>query len=553
MTRRWIFWSVRLVAVLTALMGVINMISAVTPNLPQRMSQLREISPLSVQRGGHLTAALAGFALLLLATNLWRRKRVAWLLTLIVLIISAIGHLLKGLDYEEAFLSIALALWLVYLQPHFHSRSDRPSVRQGLRTLGIALLFTLAYGTAGFYLLDHHFKVNFGLWAALRQTVVMFTQFYDPGLETITGFGRYFAASIYLVGAATLGYSSILLVRPVLIREPASVAERKRAREIVEACGHTTLARMVLFDDKHYYFSPGNAVIAFVVQGRIALVLGDPIGPRQDIQEAINGFQEYCSQNDWQPAFYQTHPETMAPYQAAGFKLLCIGHEGIVDLAAFTLEGRDNKGLRSAYNRLVRLGYTAEVIQPPLSTELLHELREVSDEWLTRVHGTEKRFSIGWFDDDYIRNGAVILVRSPEGGIAAFANIVPEYQANESSIDLMRYRQTGEHGLMDFLFVSLFDWARQAGLKTFNLGLSALSGVGEGPQDPAIERALHYIYEHVNQFYNFKGLHDYKEKFHPAWSPRYLVYPSVASLPLVTLAMVRADSGENWLTAYLHI
>jgi phosphatidylglycerol lysyltransferase len=416
----------------------------------------------------------------------------------------------------------------------------------------IALLFTLAYGTTGFYLLDHHFKVNFGLGDALRQTVVMFTQFYDPGLEPITGFGRYFAASIYLVGTATLGYASILLVRPVLIRQPASPAERKRAREIVETYGHTSLARLALLDDKHYYFNPDNAVIAFVVQGRFAVALGDPIGPAEEMQAAITNFQEFCSRNDWQPAFYQTHPETMAHYLAAGFKLLCIGHEGIVDLATFTLEGRDNKGLRSAYNRLVRLGYTAEVVQPPLATALLHELREVSDEWLTRVHGTEMRFSLGWFDDDYIRGGPVIIVRHPEGGIAAFANIVPEYQASENSIDLMRFRQTGEHGLIDFLFVSLFNWARQAGLKTFNLGLSALSGIGEKPQDPAIERTLHYIYEHVDQFYNFKGLHEYKEKFHPTWSPRYLVYPGTASLPLVTLVLFRADAGDNWLSGYFH-
>jgi phosphatidylglycerol lysyltransferase len=552
MSRRWINWSVRLVAVLTALMGVINMISAVTPNIPERVRRLREISPLSVQRGGHLTAALAGFALLLLATNLWRRKRVAWLLTLVVLIASAAGHLLKGLDYEEALLSLALALWLIYLQPHFHARSDPPSVQQGIRTLVVALLFTLAYGTTGFYLLDHHFQVNFGLGDALRQTVVMFTQFYDPGLEPITGFGRYFAASIYLVGAATLGYASILLVRPVLIRQPATAAERKRARKIVEAYGHTSLARLALLDDKHYYFSPGDSVIAYVVQGRFAVALGDPIGPPDDLRAAITSFQEFCARNDWQPAFYQTRPETIASYQAAGFKLLCIGHEGIVDLASFTLEGRDNKGLRSAYNRLVRLGYTAEVIQPPLAPGLMKELREVSDEWLARVHGTEMRFSLGWFDDDYIRNGLVVVVRHPEGGIAAFANIVPEYQANENSIDLMRYRQTGEHGLIDFLFVSLFNWARQAGLKTFNLGLSALSGIGEKPQDPAIERTLHFIYEHVDQFYNFKGLHEFKEKFHPTWSPRYLAYPGTASLPLVALALFRADAGDNWLSGYIH-
>ena len=47
------------------------------------------------------------------------------------------------------------------------------------------------------------------------------------------------------------------------------------------------------------------------------------------------------------------------------------------------------------------------------------------------------------------------------------------------------------------------------------MGLSGLSGIGENPTDPAIERALHYIYEHVDQFYNFKGLHEFKAKFDP--------------------------------------
>ena len=36
----------------------------------------------------------------------------AWLLTLLVLIISIFSHLIKGLDYEEAILAAALAGWL---------------------------------------------------------------------------------------------------------------------------------------------------------------------------------------------------------------------------------------------------------------------------------------------------------------------------------------------------------------------------------------------------------------------------------------------------------
>ncbi len=104
---------------------------------------------------------------------------------------------------------------------------------------------------------------------------------------------------------------------------------------------------------------------------------------------------------------------------------------------------------------------------------------------------------------------------------------------------------------MDFLFVSLIKWAAEQGYDTFSLGLSPLSGVGETPHDSTTERALHYIYEHIDTFYNFKGLHSYKEKFHPAWEPRYLIFPNTVSLPMVALAMIRADSGEAGLFSYL--
>jgi phosphatidylglycerol lysyltransferase len=59
------------------------------------------------------------------------------------------------------------------------------------------------------------------------------------------------------------------------------------------------------------------------------------------------------------------------------------------------------------------------------------------------------------------------------------------------------------------------------------------------------------VYEHVNQFYNFKGLHEFKAKYDPEWSPRYLVYPSPVSLPSVAIAMMRADSGNDILGSYL--
>jgi phosphatidylglycerol lysyltransferase len=538
-------WSVRFAAILVAVMGVVNVLSAVTPSFADRLAILMRYSPLEVRHGGHLTAALAGFALIMLAHSLSHRKRVAWTLTMIVLGISIISHLIKGLDYEEALLAGSLAVLLWRMRLHFHARSDPPSIQQGLRVLAGAFVFTLMYGVLGFFLLDRHYSVNFGFWAALRQTAVMFTQFYDPGLVPLTRFGRFFASSIYVVGIATFGYAGFMLLRPVFIHEPATKEERERARAIVEKFGHSSLARYLLFEDKRYLFTPGGSVIGFALSGGAAVALGDPVGPPEDLLCAIEKFTSLCQRNDWLPVFYQTLPETLGSYKSLGLDALCIGHEGIVDLHTFTLQGRQNKSLRSGVNKLRNSGHCFALYEPPIADTILEELREISDEWLTTMHGTEKRFSLGWFEDEYVRHSPIAAVRTPQGWISAFANIVPEYQQNELTMDLMRHHHGIENGTMEFLFASLFQWAKEHGNDTFNLGLSALSGVGQKPTDPAIEQVMHFVYEHINWFYNFKGLHEFKEKFQPNWSPRYLIYPGAANLAPAWLAVTQANSGDS--------
>ena len=539
------------VALLTAAMGVVNVISAVIPSMRDRLHLLRllgEYSPFSISAGGHLASALAGFALLLLSVSLWRRKQLGWLLTLLILIISIPIHLVKGLDYEEAIFATLLSGLLIYLRPHFHARSDPPSVRQGLQTLLAALAFTLIYGVIGFYFLDRHFKVSFGFWSALRQTIVMLTQFYDPSLQPVTGFGRYFVDSIYVISAVTIGYALLMLLRPVLNRRSQTEEECARAWEIVRAHGRTSLARFALLDDKLFFFTPGGSLISYIVEDRVALALGDPIGPNDDIDRAISSFKEFCSQNDWFPAFYQVGETNLEVYGAMDFHALPIGHEAIVNLAQFTLEGGQNKTLRNSYNKLVRLGYHYDVIQPPYSARMLRELKFISDDWLTARRATELQFSLGWFDHAYLNTCPILLVRDREGFIEGFANLVTEFQASEIAVDLMRYLQHSESGLMDFLFVSLFQWAREQGFSTFNLGLSALSGVGEHSDDPIIERALNFIYQNVDRFYDFRGLHSFKEKFHPLWSQRYLIYPAISNLPAISAAIFRASFGGGPLS-----
>lgn len=539
--------SLWITAALVASMGVINLISAVTPSLPSRVAWLRDLYPVEIRHSAHLFTALSGFSLLILASGLLRRKRVAWMLAQGFLAISVLFNLIKGLDYEESLFAAGLLVLLSVTRKAYTARSDAPSMAQGAKALLASCLFTLAYGTAGFFLLDRAYRVTYDLPGAAQQTLLMFFAQDNAGVIPTTRFARFFADSIYLVGGITLLYSLLMLLRPILLRgEPASQDQRIKARAIAEAHGHSSLASFTLLKDKAYFFSPsGRSFIAYVPKGRGAVALGDPIGPREEAADVIRGFQEFCRLNDWTPGFYQTQPELLELYAQLGFRALKIGEEAVVDLIGFSTSGKSAQDLRSARNKLTKLGHRVEFHQPPLSPGLLQELRGISDEWLGMMNGSEKRFSVGWFDDAYLKETQVVAVRTPEGTISAFANLVSEFQLKEITIDMMRHRANMLHGTMDFLFLSLFQHCKEQGFEGFNLGLSALSGVGEAATSARMEKVIFYLYQHLNQFYNFKGLHAYKQKFGPRWEPRYLVFPGYRTLMDVVVALIRADSGDR--------
>ena len=367
----------------------------------------------------------------------------------------------------------------------------------------------------------------------------------------MTAFGRYFANSVYLVGTATLGYALVQFARPFVVRRAATAAERKRAKTIVEAYGCSPLAPLALLGDKSYYFSPGGSVVAYVVQGEVALALGDPIGPADDTQMAIEGFRDACASRQRLAAFYQTLPDYLRHYQDAGFETLCIGHEGMVNLATPNPDEEAVKTLSPEVSRLTAAGYQAKVHEPPLSDRLLGELRVVSDEWLTAMYTSEKGFSLGWFEADYLRDKPVVTVHTPEGLVTAFANILTEHRRHQIAIDTLRHRREPERGTINFLLATLLQWARADGYTTFGLGLSSHQSVSEQAHDPTVQQALHYVAGHIDECHSFKGLHSLQHRFRPRWEARYLVYPGLTSLTAVVIALIRAESGGEFRSDYV--
>jgi phosphatidylglycerol lysyltransferase len=137
-------------------------------------------------------------------------------------------------------------------------------------------------------------------------------------------------------------------------------------------------------------------------------------------------------------------------------------------------------------------------------------------------------------------------VRDGGGEPVAFANVVPPYRSGIGNYDLVRYREAPK-GLADLIHVRLIEYFRERGLPEMTLGLAPLSGIDDASSRSPKARALQVLYRSCGWLFRYEGLRDYKQKFHPRWEPRYLVYRSELELPGVALAVARA--GELRSTA----
>ena len=98
---------------------------------------------------------------------------------------------------------------------------------------------------------------------------------------------------------------------------------------------------------------------------------------------------------------------------------------------------------------------------------------------------------------------------------------------------------------MDVLLVRLAEHLRDTGYCRMSLGMVPFADVGTGEEDPVLERGLRLLVERMERFFSYRGLRMYKEKFHPIWEPRYLIYPTEVALPQIALAIIQLTEGGS--------
>ena len=155
-------------------------------------------------------------------------------------------------------------------------------------------------------------------------------------------------------------------------------------------------------------------------------------------------------------------------YLDMGLTLYKLGEEANVPLPEFTLDGPERSGLRYIHRRLEKEGYLFEVLPADQVHDVLPKLRTISDAWLTEKNTREKGFSLGRFDEGYLSNFPVCVIKQ-QGKIVAFANLWAGTDKQQLSLDLMRFGSQAPRSVMEYLFISLMLWGKQQGYQSFKL------------------------------------------------------------------------------------
>ncbi len=541
--RRWIV--ALFLAAITLGSGLLNLLSVMGG--PSHPKWLTEVVPFEFIHVSRTLTLLIGFALIVSSLNIYRRKRRAWAAVLVLSCFSMLFHLARGLDYEEALFSLAVAILLLLARNTFTVKSSTPDLKSGLLHLLVAAAAAVGYGIAGFWFLhERHFGINFHIGDSIRTTMRLLSLAGDPRLTPHTQYAQWFLDSFYFITATALVYSGFALFRPVIYQFRIVPRERALARKIVEEFGRSSLDYFKLWPDKSYFFSPSHrCFLAYRVAGNVALTLGDPVGPEEELESTVREFLEMCGENGWGVGFHQTLPDFLRVYQDLRLKKLKIGDDAIVDLASFSLEGKSRKELRSKVRQLEATGVRTIEYQPPIPDDVIAQLRAVSDEWLHIPGRRERGFTLGQFEVAYLRSTPIVAAVDKNGTMLAFVNVITIPNLKDISGDLMRRRSEAPNGIMDYLFVKLFLYAKEQGYERFSLGMAPMAGFQEREDATVEERAIHSFFQQLNFLFSFRGLRHYKAKFATGWEPRYLVYRNILELPRLALALKRLSEIKS--------
>ncbi|GAC1343378.1 MAG: hypothetical protein NVSMB27_03280 [Ktedonobacteraceae bacterium] len=530
-----------MIGLATGLTGVADMLSVIVPRL--QWISIFGAWRLNPHHGIQSYTVVAGFFLIMLSYGLMRGKRQAWRITVALLLLSALQHLLRGGIMMTTLVALLLITILIVFARYFRAKSDPPSAWRGYIALLSGLGIVTFYTIGGFFVLYGQFEPvidRIGIEEVMLRLIIHTHIYLSPGTQAF-----FFERALSTLCLSAVLYGMFSLLRPVAATLLSNDKERHTVASLTHIYGTNSISYFALSEEKAYFFSAsGKTVISYVLEGSVAVVAGDPIGPDEELFAIIKQFVTFCNEQDWTIVFWQVRDSVADLYRAAGLHLLKIGEDAIIDTQKFSLKGGAMANVRSSAKRAEQEGVRVVFYHGRVTnTEQLAQMEQISRRWLAQKGGSEMGFSMGHFDELGDDEQIYALAVNTANKVHAFVTFVPVYGRNGWGLDLMRRAENSTPGTMELLLACSIDYLKGCGAKMVSLGLAPLSNINHDDEH-LLDNSIDFLTHRFGNPDKNSSLFNFKKKFQPVWESRYLVYSSTLKLPTIGWALYHAHQRD---------
>ncbi len=528
----------RLLGLLTATGGLLLVVSTL-PIVRHRFERVTNVfTPFGVEVASNVIALAVGFALLYLAGQLVRRRRLAWVVAVLLFGTSAIVNVLRVHHGYAAIYSVLMVVLLALSREQFTAPGDPPTLFEFLRFLPWYLVGLFVYGFSAIYFERNNVTPELTFGGAL-QTILFGLVGVDGPYEFSRPFFEWFyPTSLLVFGLGGLAWALVLIFRPIIARPEEGRASWHEATEILRRYGNDTLDHFSLRDDKLFFFaSDGRSFIAYTYLGRHALVSGDPIGEPDSCVLAVDEFLDMCAERAWAVAFLAVRESDRQLYLDRGLHTVYLGDEAVVRCSNFSLDGRRWKSIRQSSGRIARTYRFVWMPETSAGPELIRQLNDISARW--RGKAPERGFTMTLSQDIEGTNPEFMLcvAMDEDDKPGGFLRVVPIYGPDPGyTLDVMRRDPETPNGMTEFLLTRTMMQLDSMGLDRFSMNFAAWGRFFEDDVEYSLpQRFAKLCLNALSPFYQIRSLKDFNQRFHPEWVPRCIVYDDLRSLPRVAL------------------
>ncbi|MGH3632788.1 MAG: bifunctional lysylphosphatidylglycerol synthetase/lysine--tRNA ligase LysX, partial [Mycobacterium sp.] len=494
------------------------------------------------------------FVLALLAGALTARKRIAWWLLILNLLLAAGWNVVDlTTPHKNAVVTIGACLGftvhvaaIVVLGLAY--REFWAKVRRGALFKSAAVLLAgWAVGIVLSWALLQLFPGSLDRGDRLPYAVDRIIGFALADPDLFTGKPHVFLNDLFgLFGGLALIVAAIVLFQSQRAENALTGEDESAIRGLLELYGkNDSLGYFATRRDKSVVFAPsGRAAITYRVEVGVCLASGDPVGDPRAWPQAIAAWLRLCRNYGWAPGVMGASSQAAKAFREAGLNALELGDEAILHSAEFKLSGPDMRAVRQAVTRARRAGLSVRIRRHrEITADEMGRLIECADAW--RDTGTERGFSmaLGRLGDPADVDCLLVEALAQDGRVVAMLSLVP-WGHSGASLDVMRRSPQSPNGTIELMISELALHAEHLGIGRISLNFAVFRAafeqgaqLGAGP----VARIWRGLLVFFSRWWQLETLYRANMKYQPDWLPRYACYEDARMIPRVGVASVIAE------------